>query len=252
LVIRKILERAGHTVTIVNNGQEALDELENNDYNLIILDMQMPIMGGIEAAKIYNFSTNVERRAPIIILTANATTEALRECEDANIDAYLTKPINIEKLLTTISRFSKKLIQDMPQLCETTDNQFKNIESSITEIPLIDEPTLNSIKELSTDDNFFHELIGNFLSDTKKLISEMEKAIAEEDFARFREIAHALKGSAGSIGANRLHDLCNEAKLQTNCDYTRLLTNIVSTFDKTSHALDFYVKNNNPRQKNAI
>ena len=72
----------------------------------------MPIMGGIEAAKIYHFSTSSEKKAPIIILTANATTEALRECEDAKVDAYLTKPINIKKLLSTIARITSEINQN--------------------------------------------------------------------------------------------------------------------------------------------
>lgn len=248
LVIRKILERAGHTATIVNNGQEALDELDNSEYNLIILDMQMPIMGGIEAAKIYNFSTPPEKRAPIIILTANATTEALRECEEANVAAYLTKPINIQKLLSTIAGISKNLRQDNMQRPCNQENFGASAELAISDIPLIDESTINSIKELSSDDSFYRQLVSGFLSDARNLISEMEIAAAEKNYTHFSEIAHALKGSAGSIGANRLYHLCNEARLRNDCDYTRILKSIVLTFEQTTDALNSSI-NREPHKK---
>ena len=98
IVISKILEHAGHTPNIVENGQLALDALENAIFDLIIMDMQMPVMGGIDAAKIYHYTTSPEDQKPIIILTANATKEAMKQCEDANINAYLTKPIEAKKL----------------------------------------------------------------------------------------------------------------------------------------------------------
>ena len=102
-VIKNILEYGGHTVTISNNGEIALDLLEQQQFDLIILDMQMPVMGGIEATKIFRFMYPDKKDIPIIILTANATKEAKAACKEANVDAYLTKPIEPEKLLNTIS-----------------------------------------------------------------------------------------------------------------------------------------------------
>jgi two-component system sensor histidine kinase RpfC len=245
LVIKKILERAGHKTHIVNNGQEALDMTENNIYDLIILDMQMPVMGGIETAKIYNYSTPKEKRAPLIILTANATTEALKECEEANVDAYLTKPINIQKLLDTISKVSRKSTQ-IESHAENVNSISNNASLKINKISLIDYATLDALKELSSDDKFFNNVIHGFLYESKKLIAEMQSAVASKDYLRFKEIAHALKGSSGSIGANKLYTLCNETKLNNDVDYTTTLKEISSTFDITEHALEkIMVEGNN-------
>ena len=236
LVITKILERAGYTVHIVSNGQEALDSLEDNDYDLIILDMQMPIMGGIEAAKIYHFSTSSEKKAPIIILTANATTEALRECKDAKVDAYLTKPINIKKLLSTIARITSEINQNKSARRHAMHNQSQQNTGKI-DIPLIDYDTLDTIKELSTNNTFFENLISGYLNDSRTLISEMETAVARKDYSRFKELTHALKGSSGSIGANRLYRLCNETRLNKDIDFTSITKEISLTFTETSDAL---------------
>ncbi|MEZ5541695.1 MAG: ATP-binding protein [Pseudomonadota bacterium] len=238
LVITKIMERAGHVPHIVNNGQEALDALERDDYDLIILDMQMPIMGGVEAAKIYNYSTPSSDKSPIIILTANATKEALEECENANVDAYLTKPINIQKLLTTID----KLVSTADR---TSRNSSPNTaphqtsKSSDSAAPLIEFSVIESIRELSTNDDFFVSLVSGYINDSRTLINKMEQAIASKDYARFNEHAHALKGSSGSIGAIQMYNLCSETKLKkyNATTYISLLKEIKLVFESTTEAL---------------
>jgi len=237
LVIKKILERAGYIPDIVNNGQEALDVLDSEEYELIIMDMQMPIMGGIEATKLYNLTTKDEDRKPIIILTANATTEAIKECENAKVSAYLTKPIDIDKLLSIIS-----------ELAETSDlpisNNIHTCESEATTSAnevLIDNVTIDSLKELSDDDLFVTNLVNGYISDSKSLLKDMEASIANKDYSRFKELAHALKGSSGSIGAVKLHDVCSlEAQpLQTESDFIRTFKKITNTFNSTKRYFEF-------------
>jgi two-component system sensor histidine kinase RpfC len=240
LVITKILERAGYSAHIVNNGQEALDELEVNTYDLIILDMQMPIMGGIEAAKIYNYSTSTEKNAPIIILTADATTQAIRECEDARVNAYLTKPIDIKKLLKTIENLSNGSIESETDRCYGMSHNAKNyVERPSTH--LIDKCVLESLNDLSTDEAFIENLITGYICDSRQLISQMESTVARKDYHRFSELVHALKGSSGSIGAIELYKLCSEARLSNDADIIRLLKAITSTFSDTSDELSFII-----------
>ena len=209
LVISKILERAGHTCHLVENGKFALDSLESNHFDLIIMDMQMPVMGGIEASKIYHYSTTDREATPIIILTANATTEAKRECEDANIDAYLTKPIVASKLLATINSLcgNKTKIRsgtdDRQSLNLCTDKNNDKISSQI-----IDNEVIESLIDLSVNPDFLSEIINVFLNDGYKLLSEMENTLLSNDINAYREAIHALKGSAGSIGAKKLHNHC--------------------------------------------
>jgi len=105
-VICKILERAGHTVRLAANGEEALDILEQNQFDLVIVDMHMPIMGGVEVAKFYRFIDRKLPRMPFVVLTANATAEAMDECKQAGIDAFLSKPVETRELLATIARLT--------------------------------------------------------------------------------------------------------------------------------------------------
>jgi two-component system sensor histidine kinase RpfC len=236
LVIRKILEHAGYTTYIVGNGQEALDALDSNELDLVIMDMQMPVMGGIEATKLHNLTTTEDNRKPIIILTANATTEAINECENARASAYLTKPIDIDKLLSTIETLTDS--HDAP----ITNNELSckiEIETPIDK-QLIDVVTLNSLEKLSDNKYFLTNLINGYISDTKSLIIDMEASIANKDYNKFRELAHALKGSSGSIGAVKLQDVCSlEAQsLQTESDFIKIFKEIITIFNLTTISFD--------------
>ena len=102
-VIKKILERSGHRIYLVENGEQALDALEEHRFDLAIMDMQMPEMGGIQAIKLFRFTHLDRQDMPFIVLSANAMTEAAQECEDARIDAYLTKPVEAKRLLETVA-----------------------------------------------------------------------------------------------------------------------------------------------------
>jgi two-component system sensor histidine kinase RpfC len=237
LVISKILEHAGHNCVLVDNGQHALDTLEDTEFDLIIMDMQMPTMGGIEAAKIYHFSTAYSKKSPIIILTANATIEAKRECEEANIDAYLTKPIVARVLLNTIYSLCKHVKK------VDTDDSRKPPVKNLDPTAILNKEVLQSIKDLSTDTNFIHDLIEIFINDARKLLSEMEPAIANNDFTLYLEHVHALKGSAGSIGANKLFELCQSTLLQlpAEINYISNLRRMHQLFQATNNELSRYL-----------
>ena len=235
LVIKKILERAGHIPHIVNNGQDALNEIEKNKYDLLILDMQMPVMGGIEAAKIYNYTTEIALRKPVIILTANATTNAIKECESADIDAYLTKPIDIKKLLTTINKLSSNIPTKNEGPNETDINQHSG--------ELIDITVLESLKSLSDNDSFVATLINGYIDDLASTLKEMELSISTKNYEKFRELAHALKGSSGSIGASKLYKLCSidELIMSSDAEYIFLMKDILQVSDDTTDALTKHI-----------
>jgi len=203
-VITKLLEHAGHTVSVVENGEDVLDALERDTYDLIIVDMHMPVMGGVEAAKLIRF-THADNPPPIIMLTANATSEAMQACHEAGIDTYLTKPIEAEKLLDTINQLTLSDAGYQNDMTRNREYSVANINPAI-----IDETVLDSLASIAHDSRFMRELIDGFLLDNTESLSKMETALDNADFAQFRELAHAVTGSARSIGAHRLGKLCSE------------------------------------------
>ncbi len=208
-VIQAILARAGHQVEIAADGEEALDRLEECDYDLAIVDMQMPNVAGLDVVRAYRFGAGLGRRMPFIVLSANASTEARRECEEAGVDAYLSKPVDARQLLETIARLStgKPTPAKHPRLKVAAAAGGMRA----AEVPIVDEAVVRSLAELSSDPAFFPNLLAGFTRDAEATFEAMARALEAGDLAAYRDSAHALKGSAGSMGAMRLFDLAGEA-----------------------------------------
>ncbi len=205
-IISKILEYGGHRVDLAENGEEALDKLESNRYGLIILDMNMPLMGGLDVLKIYRATTRQKPPTPVIILTANATTEAKLECEEAGANTYMSKPVDAITLLEAISRLTSTSSRgDASELEEVQ-------KSSVHEHhPFVKESTLRHLELLGEGrEDFMPVVIHGFISETEKLLEAMRNALSDLDYEGFLELAHTIKGSAGNIGAEALHIICRD------------------------------------------
>ena len=101
-VIGKILEHAGHRATIVATGQEAVEALEEPGYDLVLMDLNMPELGGIEAVKLLRFTHDLDELPPIVALSADATPQTREACRTVGFSAYLTKPVDSQLLLRTL------------------------------------------------------------------------------------------------------------------------------------------------------
>lgn len=102
MVVRSMLEKAGHTVSVVENGQEALTAVSSGSYDVVLMDMAMPEMSGVEATEHIRRLTGVKATIPIVALTANAFESEQERCLEAGMDAFLTKPIDRARLLETV------------------------------------------------------------------------------------------------------------------------------------------------------
>ena len=222
-IISKILERGGHRVDLVENGDEALDLLEDKQFDLAILDMYMPIMGGLEAAKIYRITACHEPQMPIIILTANATVEARRECMQAGIDAFLTKPIDALTLLDTVARLTTT--HNNAGSTETA-NAFSEPATKENGV-LINENTLRRLKLLGGEGDFVDTVIQGFISEGEQLLEAMEAVLLKHEYGAFKELAHTLKGSAGNVGADALFQICREILQLGHADLQASASNLL-------------------------
>ncbi len=210
MVISRILERAGLTHRLVMDGMEVLDALEKDHYDLAIVDMEMPRLGGIDTYRTYRFAHPGEDAIPFVMLTANATVDARAQCEEAGIQYFLTKPISTTRLLEMISMVADGLHQPSPIL---------PLQKSAPEpgrTPVIDLDILGEIIELAPDSDFLPQLLDNLTRDSKRLIQGMSDALSNGDITRFRELMHALKGSALNLGLCELSSLARESERLTD------------------------------------
>jgi two-component system sensor histidine kinase RpfC len=208
-VVAKILERAGHRSTVVGNGEEALDALEQSDFDLVLMDVNMPVMNGLEATKLYRFTALGLPHVPIIALTADITPEVAQRCHEAGMDACLTKPIEPLRLLEVIERMVPVEAQDAAPaaLQAVTDITSHPRFRPATALPAIDLRVLGELEALGGKP-FLAELIKEFINDAGVLVRSIAAAAEAVDVRIFRDQAHALRSGAANIGAKGLYDLC--------------------------------------------
>ena len=241
-IIEKILAHGNHKVDLVENGEQALDRLEEFTYDLLILDMNMPHMGGLEVVKVHRALSRHPLDTPVIILTANATLEARQECERAHIDAYLTKPVDALTLLDTVARLTLTPAKaDVPERVHPVYPLDERNASGF-----INEYTLQHLALLGgNQEDFLRTVIYGFLSETDKLLEAMRVALNNQAYATFKELAHILKGSSGNVGADALFAICSKilalGDSEIRISATELLTEALSCYPATRASLLLYL-----------
>jgi two-component system sensor histidine kinase RpfC len=205
-VIGKILERGGHAATLVADGQEALECFEREPYDVVILDRNMPGMGGLEALQALRFMMRGSERVPVLIFSADVTPEVKQAALEAGADGFLPKPIEARRLLDEVAAVAGR--QPAPQASELA--VFRQRNASEGEPPVVNAETLSHLRELSVSAGFVKKLCGVFVADNSALMEHIQAAVAARNYGELRAHLHAMKGSSASMGAERLTRLCTQ------------------------------------------
>ena len=192
---RCILEKRGHTVMIVNNGKEAITALEEEQFNLVLMDIQMPEMNGYDAtAFIRQKEKKTGSHIPIIAMTAYAMKGDLERCLEAGMDAYISKPIQPEKVFEIIEHFVNN----------SEEAKFNRKIKKYTH-EVFDRDAALAI--VDNDTEFLRDIIDIFFENTPKQMAEIKKAIDVKDTIMIGMQAHSLKSASESICANSIKDI---------------------------------------------
>ncbi len=208
MILGRILERLGHTVTVVDDGAACIEAVESKRYDLIIMDGQMPRLDGYTAAaRIRELGAHGER-IPIVALTANARANARETCTAAGMDDYLCKPFVVAQVAETIDRWLRK--RGPKQVVETPAADGGR--------PRLDMERLEALS--GGDADFRHELTALFLEDVAGRLGELGAAAHDEESTR--ALAHNLKGACGNFGARRMEDIAARLCQSTHVDTDRV------------------------------
>ncbi len=203
-VIGKILERGGHRVTLVNDGEQALDAIERQRPDIVLLDRNMPGLGGMEAIQAIRLMERGRDRLPAAMLSADVTSDVKREALEAGFDAFLPKPIEAMRLLEEVQTLTAGRAEERP--AEPTPAP--PARAVVAAMPVVNIETLNHLEELGSSRAFVEKLVNVFLADNTALLARIEQAIAARSYGDFRSHLHAMKGSSASMGTDRLTALC--------------------------------------------
>jgi two-component system, sensor histidine kinase RpfC len=209
-VVAKILERGGHEAHLVDNGERALDALNERAIDIAIMDVNMPVMNGIEATKLYRFASLGKTRVPIIALTADASPEMRKRCEEAGMDACIIKPIEPARLLGIIDAMvdgSETMRAAAVSETETVKKITSHPKFRSSGPASIDVRALQDLESLGGK-KFVAELVSEFNSDAELVLRELTVAVTNKDLLAFRDQVHAFRSSAANIGARKIYKMC--------------------------------------------
>jgi two-component system sensor histidine kinase RpfC len=204
IVIQKLLERAGHRVRVVSNGKIALGAMVAERFDVALLDLNMPVMSGIDTAVNY-LARGVANPTPMIALTADAMVETRKKCEDAGMKGFLTKPFEIRKVFEALRAIT-------PAVTETTETQEETCPDFTDESGMISDSVVQELEKMGSSQKFIQNLVWVFVRDTEKHTRTMEDSLMEGDIESFARSAHSLKGIAGSMGVLKIMDLAEAAQ----------------------------------------
>jgi two-component system sensor histidine kinase RpfC len=213
LVIRRLLEREGHRVKSVTDGHDALEALRSETFDVALLDLHMPFMGGVETARKYASSAGKDA-IPLIALTADASLESRKECEAAGFRMYITKPFEGKRVFSAI--YSVVLAGTATPAGGEGEQLALSLPDSGSPPPppqeetkpdLLDTTFIAQIEAMGPTREFVKNVVWIFIRDSEKHVRTMEQAAKAGDVDVFRDTAHALKGMAGQIGALSVMDL---------------------------------------------
>jgi len=217
-ILLLILEKLGYIGKAVSNGLEAIQSLEYQFYDLIIMDVQMPIMDGLTTTK--NIREKTKQNPWIIGLSANAFTESRNLAFAAGMNDYLTKPLQVEDLVSALKRVGIRSAANTLQSIQNTHLAIhlkkKSPDQSASDS--IDLTVLNNLEKV-TGKAFLSTLIDEYLEHSEKAIAKMKAALITKDIITIETENHSLKGGSGTFGANALCNYCKE--LQSLCHQIR-------------------------------
>ena len=228
-----LLKKMGYRADVATNGAEVLEALARRPYDVVLMDVEMPVMDGLEASRRINQEWPAGQRPRIIAMTANAMQGDREACLAAGMDDYLSKPIRREELAAALARSEARAVS--ADDAATADE--------------VDDPGSVDLAELEAavgDPSFVRELISTFLNDAPDLLGELRSSLEQRDFEELRRAAHTLKANGRTFGATGLAALSEELELSAQrgklADAVELVTRIEKEYARVAGALGALVR----------
>ena len=250
LVTQGMIEKLGYTCSIADHGSEAIEQLQQEKFDLILMDCHMPVMNGYTASQLIRGKESRYRDIPIVALTANVGPSEINRCFTAGMNDFIAKPINLEKLAPKIRHWLKKepsASENKIKLPVKLDTQARINPGRDT----IDMDVL-SILRAQIEDSFV-KLVEAYITDTPVYIRNLSTALRNQSADDIKYFAHLIKGSSSNLGALRLANYCqsiedicaseefdNAEKIIRNIEleFAEVESVLSAEADSQAHALD--------------
>ncbi|WP_462116472.1 ATP-binding protein [Lysobacter xanthus] len=203
MVLQRLLQKAGHRSTCVDGAEEVLDLLAESTFDLVIADLHMPGMSGVDMLRNLRLMEAGNARTPVVILSADVTPAAIAACEDAGAWGFLAKPVSTGRLLDMVAEIAERDGASRP--LRTTVPLVERDDGAVFDPAVLDE-----LASIGMGETFERDFIAECLADAERGIAHAAHCAAQGDWLQVREHAHAVKGVAGNVGLVKLAGLAGE------------------------------------------
>lgn len=233
-VAQELLEDIGVNVTLASNGSEALEILTRQPFDIVLMDIQMPVMDGFEATRHIRANPELSSQC-VIAMTANAMTEDRQRCLSAGMDDFISKPISPDQLYLTLTKWVVAKVDTLVNGNISAAILPTAISAENTkEKPSIDLKVLGQV--VNNDSEKIRKFALMFLETSKDILGEMDEAYARQDGAAIGQLGHKLKSSARTVGAFGFADICQAleyaGKANDLFEINKLLPELASVLHK--------------------
>lgn len=192
-VANALLSRLGHRVTLATNGEEALHVLRRQEFDLVLMDVQMPIMDGLQATSAIRSGATLQPTIPIIACTAHAMQADRDRCLAVGMNDYITKPLDAQIVRNTLTKWQG-----------TANEHSFSQPTALSQRPTIETFNIEDVRFRLRDDSLVSLVFEAFLHDSPSLMEALKEAHEDDDTERVRRELHTLKGLAATVGGGRL------------------------------------------------
>src|SRR5919199_1615691 len=234
------LKQLGYRADVVSNGQEVLEALRRQPYDVVLMDVEMPEMDGLTATRLicqewsdksmksegtrmyedssFRLHPSSFKRPRIIAMTAYAMAGDRHKCIEAGMDDYISKPIQEKELIRALQLCQSEAIEPRKQLTEEHNVGTPNLESQ----SVLDQRVLRSLRQMAGAKaaTILCQIIENYLEDAPQLVQNIRDAVAAGDAQALRQSAHTLRSSSANLGAMNLSNLSKELEMMGRADTT--------------------------------
>ncbi len=200
----KQLEKRGHSTHVAENGQLAVEAWQTGEFDLILMDMMMPEMDGLEATRRIReieLAAGHHHRIPIIAMTANAMTGDRERCLEAGMNGYVSKPVKPETLFMEIQRVLQADADSSSQNTPSIPSQAPDETANAQAAPIFDRA--DALSRIDGDKELLAVLLDMFLADAPNYLAEIDNALSNQDWPRLHRAGHTLKGVFATFSARR-------------------------------------------------
>lgn len=215
-----LLKKFGYRADVVSNGEEVLQALEQADYDVILMDVEMPEMDGLTATGLIRQQKSDPMHPWIIAVTAYSMLGDRERCLEIGMNDYISKPIRINELQESLDRAAKELELSVPEDSDSEAVNPTQDKPATSQPPVLDQKVLVSIRQLggSQGNVILQRIIEDYLSNTPPLLTQIEQAIALGDSNQLRMSVHSLGSSSANLGAITFAKQCKELENLARAD----------------------------------